>query len=1070
MSSPTRKLKLADVKFYDRQAELQQLQFAWDKVISEEDARIVLIRGYAGTGKSRLVDTFQGQLVKQRPAQYVIRGKFDEHTATVPFSSLADAFSEFCSQLLAKEPEEELAVVKQSILGAVGSEGRALTNAIPGLVKILGEQPVLQQVSLSTAKNRLQYHFQAFVESICSVNRPIVLILDDLQWADAASLNLVMALLTDCKLKHFLFLGSYRDNEVDSLHPLAEKLDIIREKGTSFLSIHIGNLNVGSTTDYIADALQLEPVEVAELALGLYAKTAGNMYYTRMSLLLLEQKGILKYSYQTYRWEWELARLATDMGVSQNVADLTIQSLQTLPEELQRALSIAAFLQTSFDLGTLQHLVVAESNAGEDVEPSTHPLQQLLEIAVVAGFLENAVGTQKYRFAHDRIREAAHSLVPALEKEKTMLRIGECLVRLSSNASSGEEWMLFAGIDKVNSLPMDVVKDVFDLHRLIELNHVAGTKAAARSAYSPAASYLQKALEIISTIPLRWESHYELCLDLYVFAANVDFCIGKFDRAHRSLDEVLSQAKSERDKLQAYVSLAEGLGLRERHEEALEMDLKAMAIISDFPKWFLPVHLIRAMNTLKSTFRKKTDDEIMSLPVLEDKDKLLALKILSSMWSRAYLCQKMAMALLCMTRALCTTLQYGLSPPGALAFAAYGSLLCGPLADYKTGVRLGELSHKILQHTRGKEFESRILFTAAVHIDAWVTPLSIVQDILHRGYLTGMETGDTEFAFFSSAFFNAHAYMMGLPLGPVIEESESLIHQINEYGVESVRAIVVPFHQMLLYLSGRTEDPLAWIHGMEGQGSRRRKAHDPSETVKFIWSYIARGQLAYYLGETAAADQTWTKLKPLLAGMSSYCLLTLDIYFTGLIGTAMFRKTGKRKYRDQAQTAVKSMKSLMEKFNTGLNNLHRYYIMKADVAAACEKKSKDEVREAFDQAISASSKAGFLQDAALANELCGEFFAKGENLYWAKHYLTSAYNGYCEWGAEAKSAHLLRDRGVFIDKEQVTGLRSNPTLRKGPLSTKRLLSNMSMTLDDMALDGTTLDGSSSGHLISLTPS
>jgi hypothetical protein len=144
--------------------------------------------------------------------------------------------------------------------------------------------------------------------------------------------------------------------------------------------------------------------------------------------------------------------------------------------------------------------------------------------------------------------------------------------------------------------------------------------------------------------------------------------------------------------------------------------------------------------------------------------------------------------------------------------------------------------------------------------------------------------------------------------------------------------------------------------------------------------------------------------------------------------------------------------------------------MKADVAAACEKKSKDEVREAFDQAISASSKAGFLQDAALANELCGEFFAKGENLYWAKHYLTSAYNGYCEWGAEAKSAHLLRDRGVFIDKEQVTGLRSNPTLRKGPLSTKRLLSNMSMTLDDMALDGTTLDGSSSGHLISLTPS
>jgi predicted ATPase len=224
--------------------------------------------------------------------------------------------------------------------------------------------------------------------------------------------------------------------------------------------------------------------------------------------------------------------------------------------------------------------------------------------------------------------------------------------------------------------------------------------------------------------------------------------------------------------------------------------------------------------------------------MLEDKDKLLALKALSSMWVRAYLCQNMVLTLLCITRALCTTLQYGLSPPGALAFAAYGTLLCGPLADHKTGVRLGELSHKILELTQGKEFESRILFTAAVHIDAWVAPLSAVQAILHRGYQTGMETSDTEFTFFSLAYYYVNAYMMGLPLGPIIEESESLINQIKQYGVESVRAIVLPFHQMLLDLAGRTEDPLAWIYAMEGEDSRLRKAHDHSENVKVIWSYL----------------------------------------------------------------------------------------------------------------------------------------------------------------------------------------------------------------------------------------
>jgi hypothetical protein len=481
------------------------------------------------------------------------------------------------------------------------------------------------------------------------------------------------------------------------------------------------------------------------------------------------------------------------------------------------------------------------------------------------------------------------------------------------------------------------------------------------------------------------------------------------------------------------------------------MDLKAVSIISNFPKRFLPIHLISDMYFIKSTFRKNTNDEILSLPILEDKDKLLCLKVLSSMWVRAYLCQNLVLTLLCITRALRTTLQYGLSPPGGLAFAAYGTLLCGKLADHKTGVRLGALSHKILELTKGKSFEARILFTAAIHIDAWVSPLSAVQAILHRGYQAGMETGDTEFASLSLAYYIVHAFMMGLPLGPIIEESESLIPQLDQYGVESVRAFVLPFHQMLLDLAGRTEDPLAWILAMEGQDSQRQ-AHNPSENLKVLWSYVARGQLAYYFGETVTADRTWTKLKPIAAKMYSYSFTTLHIFFMGLIAAAMFRKTGKQKYRYEAQNAVKSMKTLIKKFHTGLNNLHRYYIMLADCDATFEKKkNKEQVRKAFDQAISAASKTGFLQDAALANELCGEFFLKGEDLFWAKHYLTSAYNLYCEWGAKAKAVHLLRNRGAFLDKERKIVSQRSSVLRKGPLSSERYLDSISMTLDDMTL-------------------
>jgi hypothetical protein len=326
-----------------------------------------------------------------------------------------------------------------------------------------------------------------------------------------------------------------------------------------------------------------------------------------------------------------------------------------------------------------------------------------------------------------------------------------------------------------------------------------------------------------------------------------------------------------------------------------------------------------------------------------------------------------------------------------------------------------------------------------------------------------METGDTEFAFFSLAYFNIHAYMMGLPLGSIIEESQSLIDQMDQYSNASVRAIVLPFHQMLLELSGRTEDPLAWVHATEGGNNARRrqkKSHDPSETVKLIWSNFSRGQLAYYLGETESADQIWTRLKPLLAGLASYSAPTLDLYFTGLIATAMFRKTRARKHKGKAQKAIRSMKSLMEKFNnTGLNNLHRYYIMKADYSATFESnKTREEVRKEFDQAISAATKAGFMQDAALAHELVGEFFVTREDIFWAKHYLTSAHSLYRAWGAQAKADQLFQKRGSFVvpRKQEI----QNSLSRRGPLSSQKYFDALTVTIDTETASLTSWDKSS----------
>ncbi|CAB9528682.1 Serine threonine kinase with two-component sensor domain [Seminavis robusta] len=1199
---------------YGRQEELEHLEHVWNQVLSDSRARRVLLRGYAGIGKTKLVKTFLENKSKSAAAA-VLMGKFDA-SSKVPLSAISDALSQWCQDMIDTKSGPELVALRREIAEAVGSsphqqqqqQSRALLQAIPALAAFLAPQSQHHtdnnttasdaNTTTNTSKSRLQLEYQLqnlLQKVIATPERPLILWWDDVQWADDASLEVLKGLLMDTQAKHILFIGSYRDDhhqviasttnttnctETDGdsiqavvLSPLETMLQQVQAHGgggsTTLITLQLGNLDLPTTQQYIANVLLLEPTEVEDLAQAIFAKTHGNIYFTRASLLLLEQRQILQYSYHTYRWEYDLARIQTEMGVSRNVVDVTLASLHLLPGDVQQALAVAAlgFLRSSFDLETLGVLLEAveqgtseettnnqetsDTSGGDDDghgdgdhgdgdhgdDDQAHEIHddaqstgtktngsllERLEIAVTHGLLENLVGSNVYRFVHDRIREGALCIwdddtnKPLQNKQTARIRIGKRLLELSSSPikkstgeqdSSRSDWMIFAGLDNLNSIePISKVFSQTGMSRieLVQWNFMAGTKAVQGSAFASAAAYLQKALTLVSTIEERWQdddngagndktkkegndktktnktckeettSIYQICLKLYVMAANVDFCLGNSDRARTTLQEVIDRAHSERDKLPAYIEMAEGLGQKEMHVEALAMDHKAMSVLNpSFPKWFLPMHMLADMKYLKSTFQKKSDEDILSLPILDDSDdRVLAMKVLSGMWIRAYLSGQMVTSLLCMTRALRMTLENGLSPPGGLAFAAYGSLLCGPLSEYKSGVRLGFLSQKILKQTNGREFESKILFTAAAHTDAWVLPLTTVQETLMRGFTSGLESGDVEFAAFNLQYYNIHAYLMGLPLDPIIEESEKLIQLINQHEVESVRAIVLPFHQMLLDISGRTEDPMAWVNASEGRDRGHRKSsknNNPSENVKIIWSYFSRGQLAYFFDEPELADKIWTKLKPLLAGMASYSAPSINIFIGGLIAASMFRKTGKRKYRAQAQMAVKEMKGLMEKYNTGLNLLHRYYILKADCEVTCEKsKSSEEIRKVFDNAISVASKAGFVQDNALAHELCGQHFVDRDDIFWAKHYLTAAHNIYVDWGALAKAEHLSKTRSAFMDHHNPNQRKASNRMsisKKGPLSSRFL--SLEVSLDDNQDHSTvTQDETSDGRTIS----
>jgi len=715
LSSASGRVSFANTKFYGRKFELIQLRDAYDRLTGEENdqaAELVLIGGYPGTGKTRLVEAFRDHLIKAQNQGncsrcYFLSGKADELLSSEPYSSLGSAFSVLCSDLLSNNEAETL-LIRESILEAVGREGEVLTDVIPGLVELIGPQPDSLGSTTKNSLNRFKYIFQKFVRAVSTRERPVILFLDDLQWSDAASLDLIATFITDPTLRHFMFIGSYRDNEVDDDHPLAATLDTIRKNGKAFVTVSLGNLALNEITEFVGDTLLLEPSEVEPLSKALFQKTHGNIFYTKTSLQMLERKQILKYCYATFTWSWNLERLCEEMDIADNVVLLVLAKLESLSPELQTVLSTAAFLPSTFDIDILRELLAVQEEVNFEAEDPV----KILDQAVAEFLLENAIGSPKYKFAHDRIQQAAMMLVTEGRRDRMAFKFGLVLAKLASSPRA-EAWMLFAAVDHLDSVPATFFENDNDRMMLLTLNLDAGESAAAISAFTPALQYFSRAIELLECDHRRWETRYELCLNLYNAAADVELCIGTFTRGQYYVNEVLSNAHVFEDKLLAYMALSEGLGQREKHADALEIDQKILEILGWMPKKPYLIQALMQLKATKSAVKKLSNEKILGLPRLTDKHKLMAMATLSNLAVRAFYCNKKFLALCCTMRQMKLTLKYGLSPASAHAFSAFGIMLWSALGDAEAGKRMNYLAMEIARKVDAREYEAKILFNSA---------------------------------------------------------------------------------------------------------------------------------------------------------------------------------------------------------------------------------------------------------------------------------------------------------------------------------------------------------------------
>mmetsp|Transcript_18015 Transcript_18015/g.41529 ORF Transcript_18015/g.41529 Transcript_18015/m.41529 type:complete len:1229 (+) Transcript_18015:252-3938(+) len=1037
--------------------------------VSARDHRrtVAFLSGISGSGKSSLVRRFVEDLQKESQiktddetttttrAPLFLAGKFNEMTGADPYSAFVEAFSELTSLLIGNdegpqtdEYKEDLVRIQRDIEARMGPEDVAvLLKVIPALYGILSDtarshdsskviknEPVSThtrkihfeigvETSTQNTWNRLKYVFQLFTKTIATSRRPVVIFLDDLQWADSGSLELLQALVTDKRIQNFMFIGAFRSDEVDSEHPLTQRINTI-QKLRPVEKLNLGNFTEEELVGFLHHHMDIDSIGCKKLAKKVHSTTGGNMFYVIEVLVELNQQCALNYSQFSKGWEWDdvAGMLVLETGLVDDLDKAVKVKIKRSSKLVKEVLVTMAYARSTIDIESLFKLMKTD-------EPNSHPLtmnqiSKALDRAVLEGFLSNSIGSHHYSFAHDKVMEASYALIPdGKEREKFRLRMGMKLYETGLKYSKAI-WMLFAASEHLNSsLSFCRTHPLF----LAKMNLVIGEQASNISAYDQASKCLMSGLNSIMTIPdfHPWDTEYELTLQLHRAVADVELCLGRFESGNQIGRRLLENARTLDDKLPTYESLTLALGREELHAEAVEMNREAMILLGEYPKRNRILSLAKELMVIMRYLKKTSDEDMLKLPLMMDKSKENALAFSRGLAIQAFYCDNHIEYLLATMRALQITFQYGLSGYSAMGIVGYGLVQSSILMDHAGALRGVRLARDIIRVCEAKSQEPAFRFCVAHFLEGWCDPHEKSLEAYRQGHLIGMEVGNVEDAFLNSFAAVHHARACGSPLGSIEVITDELLEQMNLYKVKSVLVLMEQAHLPVQYLTGSDQnvEPDWEQLSIEPKCNLSRS----SENFRLLFWYIARVELGVYFGKFEFADRMASVLRKILPFHFAFIPLSFRLFYSGLAASGMARKmrlAGNRmkalKYRAKAWCYCKRLAFLNR--SNGENSYHRELLLLADLHLS----GKDNKKVSYDRAIHVCLDVGHIHDAALGSELAGEYFLATNNFKKGtvasntrnkliQRHFTKARDLYQCWGAYAKVNHLQKKRGDYIE-------------------------------------------------------
>jgi len=534
-------------KLYGRDAEIHRLLDAYARACAGTPG-IVLVTGYSGIGKSSLINEIHKPITRSRG--YFVSGKFDQFRRNIPYSALIQAFQNLLHQLLT-ESDERIAHWRERLLAALDGNARVVMEVIPELEHILGLQPEVPPLAPQEAQNRFNFYFLNFVRTFAREEHPLALFLDDLQWADHPSLNLLELLGADGDCKHLLIIGAYRQNEVAASHPLQLALDRMKKSGAAMEEITLDILPQEVVCEIITDTIACADDRVHPLAALVYRKTAGNPFFINQLLKTLHDTKLVSYDYANRAWTWDVAQIER-IGITDNVVELMAGNIRKLPDAAQRLLKLAACIGNRFTLQELSVVGEAEPAAiAEDFHAALHagliiPIGDEYKL-----FGSGAAGDARedYRFLHDRVQQAAYDLLSEEEKKQAHHRAGVLLLENTPEAQLDEK--LFDIVNHLNQA-VDLMTDAASRHRLAELNAMAAVKAKHAIAYEPALRYIEVAQTLLSGVA---HKSPRLRFSILLERAECEHLNGQNEAAEAHYLEALEQAADQDAKAMVYEAM-----------------------------------------------------------------------------------------------------------------------------------------------------------------------------------------------------------------------------------------------------------------------------------------------------------------------------------------------------------------------------------------------------------------------------------------------------------------------------------------------------------------------------------